>query len=136
MVVFAAALLFFGPEQLPQVARKVGRITRDVQNTSQAFLREMERAADLTDLTRPTPPTPWVEESVTPAQLAPPSDHAAEAWPATEPEMLEYSIAEAAVQSELSEAVPVPFVPPENWYGSHGPDERWPELRPALRPLV
>jgi sec-independent protein translocase protein TatA len=42
----AAALMFFGPEQLPKVARKVGIFMRDVQNTSQEFVREMERAAD------------------------------------------------------------------------------------------
>ncbi|HEV8022457.1 MAG TPA: twin-arginine translocase TatA/TatE family subunit [Candidatus Lustribacter sp.] len=42
----AAALMFFGPEQLPKVARKVGTLVRDVQNTSQSFIREMERAAD------------------------------------------------------------------------------------------
>jgi Sec-independent protein translocase protein TatA len=42
----AAALIFFGPEQLPKVARKVGLMMRDVQNTSQTFIREMERAAD------------------------------------------------------------------------------------------
>ena len=42
----AAALIFFGPEQLPKVARKVGLFMRDVQNTSQSFIREMERAAD------------------------------------------------------------------------------------------
>lgn len=42
----AAALLFFGPEQLPRVMRKAGMFMRDVQNTSQSFVREMERAAD------------------------------------------------------------------------------------------
>jgi sec-independent protein translocase protein TatA len=42
----AAALMFFGPEQLPKVARKVGLFVREVQNTSQSFIREMERAAD------------------------------------------------------------------------------------------
>jgi Sec-independent protein translocase protein TatA len=45
----AAALIFFGPEQLPKVARKVGLLVRDVQNTSQMFIREMERAADVHD---------------------------------------------------------------------------------------
>jgi Sec-independent protein translocase protein TatA len=45
-----AALLFFGPDQLPKVARKVGLFMRDVQNTSNQFIREMERAAD-----EPTP---------------------------------------------------------------------------------
>jgi len=42
----AAALMFFGPEQLPKVARKVGMFVRDVQNTSESFIRELERAAD------------------------------------------------------------------------------------------
>ncbi len=40
------ALLLFGPEQLPKVARKAGQLVRDVQNTSQSFIRELERAAD------------------------------------------------------------------------------------------
>jgi Sec-independent protein translocase protein TatA len=44
-----AALLLFGPEQLPRVARKAGNVMRDIQNTSQSFIREMERAADLQD---------------------------------------------------------------------------------------
>jgi sec-independent protein translocase protein TatA len=42
----AVALLVFGPEQLPKMARKFGSVMRDVQNTSQQFIREMERAAD------------------------------------------------------------------------------------------
>ncbi len=42
----AVALLLFGPDQLPKVARRAGQMIRDVQNTSQSFIREMERAAD------------------------------------------------------------------------------------------
>ncbi len=45
----AAALLFFGPEQLPKVMRKAGTVMREIQNTSQSFIREMERAADTPD---------------------------------------------------------------------------------------
>jgi Sec-independent protein translocase protein TatA len=47
LVAFVAGLLLFGPEGLPQVARKAGKIVRELQNTSQAFVREMERAADI-----------------------------------------------------------------------------------------
>ena len=72
-VIGALALIFFGPEQLPRVARRFGHVVRDVQNTSQAFIREMERAADELDVadeeatrrdpeaksgTPPPPPTP------------------------------------------------------------------------------
>jgi sec-independent protein translocase protein TatA len=62
----AAALLLFGPEQLPKVLRKVGQFTREVQNTSQSFIREMERAADPepvkptdADLAYPYDPLPY-----------------------------------------------------------------------------
>jgi Sec-independent protein translocase protein TatA len=45
----AAALMLFGPEQLPRVARRAGNVMREIQNTSQSFIREMERAADVQD---------------------------------------------------------------------------------------
>jgi sec-independent protein translocase protein TatA len=54
----AAALLLFGPDQLPRVVRKVGQFTREVQNTSQSFIREMERAADVQDAHTATPASP------------------------------------------------------------------------------
>mgnify|MGYP001247402380 CR=1 FL=1 len=47
------ALLVFGEKKLPGVMRQAGRMMRDVQNTSQSFLREMDRAADVTE---PVPP--------------------------------------------------------------------------------
>jgi Sec-independent protein translocase protein TatA len=53
----AVALLLFGPDQLPKVARRAGQLVRDVQNTSQSFIREMERAADAADLA-PVDPSP------------------------------------------------------------------------------
>jgi Sec-independent protein translocase protein TatA len=46
-VIGVAALLLFGPDQLPKVARKAGTLMRDLQNTSQTFIREMEKAADI-----------------------------------------------------------------------------------------
>jgi Sec-independent protein translocase protein TatA len=49
VIIGAAALIFFGPDQLPKVARRAGQAIRDVQNTSQSFIREMERAADAAD---------------------------------------------------------------------------------------
>jgi Sec-independent protein translocase protein TatA len=135
MVVFAAALLFFGPDQLPQVARKVGRITRDIQNTSQAFLREMERAADLTELTRATPPVPspapsWTEHASTPEWEKPGADATAEAWPANEPEMLEYTTPEAAEEPHADVQVP------PTWYEPPDARERWRGQLPAARPLL
>ncbi len=60
----AAALLLFGPEQLPRVARRAGNVMREIQNTSSSFIRELERAADIQDA--PHPPHPSVYEPVTP----------------------------------------------------------------------
>ena len=57
IVIGAVALLFFGPDQLPKVARNAGRVIRDVQATSASFIREMERAADEPE--RETPRSPW-----------------------------------------------------------------------------
>jgi sec-independent protein translocase protein TatA len=51
----AVALLVFGPDQLPKVARKFGSVMRDVQNTSSQFIREMERAADEHDIAAERP---------------------------------------------------------------------------------
>ena len=63
-IVGVFALLVFGPDKLPGVMRKAGHVMRDIQNTSQGFIREMEHAADVTE-----PPKPWAppEHSEDPA---------------------------------------------------------------------
>ena len=60
LVVSILALLLFGPDRLPKVMRQAGRFMRDVQNTSQSFIAEMERAADAHE---PPPPVPEPLES-------------------------------------------------------------------------
>jgi len=68
-IIGALALIVFGPEQLPKVARKAGQVIRDVQNTSQSFIREMERAAD------DTPPyAPPKYEAYEPNYVIPPDE--------------------------------------------------------------
>ncbi len=62
------ALLVFGEQKLPGIMRQAGRVMREVQNTSQSFIREMERPADTTQ--PPAPPEPPPVESSTP----PPDD--------------------------------------------------------------
>jgi Sec-independent protein translocase protein TatA len=57
------ALLVFGEQKLPGIMRQAGRMMREVQNTSQSFIREMERAADVTP---PPPPPPDVPEPTAP----------------------------------------------------------------------
>lgn len=67
------ALLVFGEQKLPGIMRQAGRVMREVQNTSQSFIREMERAADVNE---PPPPPP-------PADVEPPEP---ESEPVSEPE--------------------------------------------------
>lgn len=54
IVVGALALIFFGPDQFPKVARRAGQAVRDLQNTSRSFIAEMEHAADLQDAPPPS----------------------------------------------------------------------------------
>ena len=53
LVVSILALLLFGPERLPKVMRQAGRFMREVQQTSNSFIAEMERAAEAQE-----PPAP------------------------------------------------------------------------------
>jgi TatA/E family protein of Tat protein translocase len=59
LVLGVVGLLLFGPDRLPKVMRQAGRFMREVQNTSQSFVAEMERAADAHE--RPAAVPPWRE---------------------------------------------------------------------------
>jgi len=74
LVVSVLALLLFGPDRLPKIMRQAGRFMREVQNTSQGFISEMERAADLAEHPPAPPPAPPPAEQ-TASQLAP-GEHA------------------------------------------------------------
>jgi TatA/E family protein of Tat protein translocase len=58
LVVSVLALLLFGPDRLPGIMRQAGRFMREIQNTSQSFVAEMERAADVADEPPPPPIRP------------------------------------------------------------------------------
>jgi TatA/E family protein of Tat protein translocase len=68
LVVSILALLLFGPDRLPKVMRQAGRFIREVQNTSHAFVAEMERAADTDD-----PPSRWDREPELPSETEKPA---------------------------------------------------------------
>jgi sec-independent protein translocase protein TatA len=58
IIIGALALLLFGPDRLPGLMRQAGRFMREVQNTSSAFVSEMERAADVNETSPSNPPPP------------------------------------------------------------------------------
>lgn len=57
LVVSVLALLLFGPDRLPGIMRQAGRFMREIQNTSQSFVAEMERAADVSEAPRAVEPS-------------------------------------------------------------------------------
>ena len=71
-IVFILALLLFGPEQLPKLARQLGEAMRHIQNTTHTFMMEMERAADVSEqhVHEPVPVEAPVNDEV-PAATAP-----------------------------------------------------------------
>ena len=62
VLIFVVALLLFGPEQVPKIARQLGEAMRHVQNSTSAFMAEMDRAAAATESkNQPVwePPAAW-----------------------------------------------------------------------------
>ncbi len=73
VIVFVLALLLFGPEQLPKIARQLGEVMRHVQTTTHSFMQEMERAAEpaaVDPFSPPPPPPPLVADETEPVAVA------------------------------------------------------------------
>jgi TatA/E family protein of Tat protein translocase len=63
IIIFAAALLLFGPEHLPRIAKQLGEAMRHVQNTTHSFMQEMDRAAAAAEIkAAPEPVIPPASE--------------------------------------------------------------------------
>jgi len=80
-VIGVLALMLFGPDKLPGVLRQAGKVMRDIQNTSQSFVAEMERAADMNAAAAPlaaplAAPPPAVD-----AEVPPPAEEPVEPAP-------------------------------------------------------
>lgn len=77
------ALLVFGEQKLPGIMRQAGRVMREVQNTSQSFIREMERAADVNEPPKPPsqPPAQPLTQADEPTPTPPPQDGAGDEAP-------------------------------------------------------
>ncbi|BDE05328.1 hypothetical protein WPS_06040 [Vulcanimicrobium alpinum] len=109
----AAALLLFGPEQLPNVLRKVGQFSREVQNTSQSFIREMERAAESQEVADAYKRRDEALKSYEPPDLDPPD--AAEAALDPAPHVEEPDVAEPDPHPPAAEKLAEPRPAPDAW---------------------
>lgn len=63
-IVFLLALLLFGPDQLPRIARQLGEAMRHVQSTTHTFMNEMERAARVDDVRPATTVEPALPQTL------------------------------------------------------------------------
>ncbi len=74
IIVFVVALLLFGPEHLPKVARQLGDAMRQVQNTTSTFMAEMDRAAAAAEHPTQSTWSPPPDEPVPVPELPPHPD--------------------------------------------------------------
>lgn len=117
IIVFVVALVVFGPEKLPELARNVGKLmgefrkaTGDLRSTFEGHLRDLEREADLRRTTNSLPANTIASPAPAPAP-APYSAYTAS------PEA-----AEAEVSTALGAAGTVPTTPPHLNIGTPAPE--------------
>jgi sec-independent protein translocase protein TatB len=86
IVIFVVALVIFGPEKLPELARNLGKLmaefrraTTDLRSTFETHLRDLEREADDRRIGSPRSPTNAPAEPTSPAISAAPGIVAANA---------------------------------------------------------
>ncbi len=58
LVILLVALIFLGPEKLPEVARQVGKVMTEVRRVTSGFQREMQDAIRLIDNAAKETPRP------------------------------------------------------------------------------
>ncbi len=104
IVIFIVALVVFGPEKIPELARNLGkvmaefrRVTGDLRTTFEGHLRDLEREADTRRIAAPAAPPASAAASPVPAadlRAAPPS-------PGTVPSNPPNAAAIAAVPADI-----------------------------------
>jgi sec-independent protein translocase protein TatB len=70
LLVAIIGLLVLGPQRLPKVAAEIGKWVGRARRTATQLRRQLEREIELSELEKPTPPSP---PSPTPASPPPPS---------------------------------------------------------------
>lgn len=73
MLIFAVALLVFGPKKLPEISRSIAKVMKSLQDASRDFQTEFNReASELERVTRIQQATALQEEVKTPSPIPDP----------------------------------------------------------------
>jgi TatA/E family protein of Tat protein translocase len=83
IVIFVVALVVFGPEKLPELARNLGKVmaefrrhTNDLRSSFEGHLRDLEREADVRRIAGPVPvpsaPPPAAQQTMAPPAIPSP----------------------------------------------------------------
>ena len=93
IIIFIVALVVFGPEKLPELARNLGKVmaefrraTGDLRSTFEGHMRDLEREADTRRIGGPTPGSSATAGTIT-AVPSPVADSAAGTVPTLPPQL-------------------------------------------------
>jgi sec-independent protein translocase protein TatB len=135
IVIFIVALVVFGPEKLPELARNLGKVmaefrrhTSDLRSTFEGHLRDLEREADSRKIAGPQPvrsvPSPAAPQSTASESTTPVPNPAPGTVPSDPPNAAAINAAPADAAAATSES-------------ASGPAPRkYPDDDPLLRELA
>ncbi len=147
IVIFVVALVVFGPEKLPELARNFGKVmsefrraTGDLRTTFEGHMRDLEREADTRRIAAVPPPASAAASTA--ASVAPATQPAAATGPQPVPSEPARAVPSqpsdpplgqanaAAVEAGVMDAMHDPYLP-----GYDFDEPRNPELQPESAPI-
>jgi len=137
IVIFIVALVVFGPEKLPELARNLGKVmaefrrhTSDLRSTFEGHLRDLEREADARKIAGPQPvrsvPSPAAPQSTASESITPVPNPAPGTVPSDPPNAAAINAAPANAATATSDSAS----------SSNPPPRKYPDDDPLLQELA
>lgn len=148
VVIFVLVLVLFGPHRLPELARGLGKATREIRKLTSEFQSQLAAITDLEDEPKPAPaPAPGTTPATTPAprldqmnaaplQWTPHEDALPQEEPAPSPGLAPEPPAVIAHSPEQAilpfDIAPAPTQVPAPTGAQHGPETAQPHHAPVV----